>query len=277
MATAQHPIALYTKGARAEQSSAEVWQAASVAVREALAIARTDPRDIVGVGFDATCALVVMGPTGGLPAGDSGDPERDIIVWMDHRAVEQAERINRTSHAVLAYVGNRISSEMQTPKLSWLKENRPQVFAGANHFFDLSDFLTWKATGSQARSICTTTCKWTYLGHEKKRDPDYFRTIGLSELVEEKFARIGSEVVEVGTRLGTGLTAATAQAPGLAVGTPVAASLIDAHAGGVGTLGASGRDAADSAISRMAYVFGTSACTMTSTREPVFVPGAWGP
>jgi D-ribulokinase len=29
--------------------------------------------------------------------------------------------------------------------------------------------------------------------------------------------------------------------------------------------------------SRMAYVFGTSACTMASTAEPVFVAGVWGP
>ena len=28
---------------------------------------------------------------------------------------------------------------------------------------------------------------------------------------------------------------------------------------------------------RLAYVFGTSSCTMTTTREPVFVPGVWGP
>ncbi|WOD15064.1 FGGY-family carbohydrate kinase [Paraburkholderia kirstenboschensis] len=27
----------------------------------------------------------------------------------------------------------------------------------------------------------------------------------------------------------------------------------------------------------LAYVFGTSSCTMTTTREPVFVPGVWGP
>jgi D-ribulokinase len=30
-------------------------------------------------------------------------------------------------------------------------------------------------------------------------------------------------------------------------------------------------------LTRMAYVFGTSACTMSSTREPAFVPGVWGP
>ena len=55
-------------------------------------------------------------------------------------------------------------------------------------------------------------------------------------------------------------------------GTPVAAGVIDAHAGGLGTVGVSGSPQAC-----LAYVFGTSSCTMTTTLEPVFVPGVWGP
>ncbi len=31
------------------------------------------------------------------------------------------------------------------------------------------------------------------------------------------------------------------------------------------------------ARSNLAYVFGTSSCTLTSTEEPKFVPGVWGP
>ena len=34
-----------------------------------------------------------------LPVGRSGDRERNIIVWMDHRAVDQARRINAGSIA----------------------------------------------------------------------------------------------------------------------------------------------------------------------------------
>jgi D-ribulokinase len=105
-----------------------------------------------------------------LAVGPSGDPERNIIVWMDHRATEQARRINSTGEAVLNYVGGAISPEMETPKLLWLAENVPETFAAAWQFMDLADFLTWKATASLARSVCTVTCKWTYLAHESRWD-----------------------------------------------------------------------------------------------------------
>ena len=36
-----------------------------------------------------------------------GAPGQDVIVWMDHRAGAQAERINATGHPVLRYVGGR--------------------------------------------------------------------------------------------------------------------------------------------------------------------------
>ncbi len=135
-----------------EQSSENIWQAVSYAVRTAISRAGVSPDDIVGIGFDATCSLVVLGEGGcSLPVGPSESPARDIIVWMDHRAVEQAERINAQGHDVLRYVGGRISPEMQTPKLLWLKENRPEIFAKTWQFFDLADFLTWRATGSLAR------------------------------------------------------------------------------------------------------------------------------
>lgn len=273
LASAKRDITLHRgPGAMVEQSSAEIWAAVCASVREALAASGVDPASVGGVGFDATCSLVVLGPGGqSLPVGPSEDPARDIIVWMDHRAVDQAARINAGGHPVLTYVGGVISPEMETPKLLWLAENRPEVFAQAWQFFDLADFLTWRATGSLARSSCTVTCKWTYLAHEGRWDPDYFRAIGLGALADEGFARIGTEVVAPGARVG-GLTDQAAAELGLVAGTAVAAGLIDAHAGGVGTVGALGEPEAS-----MAYVFGTSSCTMTTTREPVFVPGVWGP
>lgn len=274
--TAKRPIALHRKGGViAEQSSEEIWRAVAASVREAMAVAGAEPADVAGIGFDATCSLVVLGAGGvPLPVGDPDHAERNIMVWMDHRAVAQAERINATGHRVLDYVGGRISPEMETPKLLWLKENRPEVYAGAWQFMDLTDFLTWRASADLSRSVCTVTCKWTYMAHEGAWDAAYFHQIGLSEIADEGFKRIGTTIVPAGTALGEGLSEAAARDLGLPVGTPVGAGLIDAHAGGVGSVGAKDGGGAEA---NMAYVFGTSSCTMTTTAEPVFVPGVWGP
>jgi D-ribulokinase len=273
LSAAKRDITLYREGGSiVEQSSSEIWDAICAIIREVVQAAGVSPEQVIGLGFDATCSLVVMGE-GGRPLGlGGGDPFRDIIVWMDHRAVTQAERINAIGHDVLRYVGGRISPEMQTPKLLWLKENCPQIFGKAWQFFDLADFLTWKATGDLSRSTCTVTCKWTYLAHEARWDESYFHSIGLGELADEGFVRIGTQMVEPGTRLGAGLNAEAASAMGLVTGTAVAAGMIDAHAGGIGTVGIG-----DNPMDNLAYVFGTSSCTMTSTNEPVFVPGVWGP
>lgn len=264
---------VHRSGHRVEQSSQEIWQAVCGCIREALETSGASPQDVAGIGFDATCSLVVLDKNGlPLPVSEEGDAEENVIVWMDHRATEQAERINATRHPVLNYVGGKISPEMETPKILWLKEHRRDIYDRAGQFFDLADFLTWRATGDTARSICTVTCKWTWLAHENRWDPDYFRTIGLEELADEDFTRIGQHIVAPGTPSGTGLTERAAREMGLPVGTPVAMGLIDAHAGGIGTVGVE-----DGALSNLAYVFGTSSCTMTTTAEPAYVPGVWGP
>src|SRR5262249_7547531 len=151
------------------------------------------PAAIGGIGFDATCSLVLL-DAHDLPvsASATGRDEWNVIVWMDHRALEQAARINALGHAVLRYVGGVISPEMQTPKLLWLKEELPASFARAARFLDLPDFLTYRATGVDIRSLCTTTCKWTYLAHAADGssraqgwDDSYFQAIGLGALADE--------------------------------------------------------------------------------------------
>lgn len=269
-----------------EHSSDDVWRACGEAVKRALAQAKVRAEQVGGVGFDATCSLVALGegdrPTTVSPTGRD---EQNVIVWMDHRAIDQAARINAlaASHDavkdVLEYVGGTISPEMQTPKLLWLKERLPQVFARAKKLFDLPDFLVYRATGVDVRSLCTTVCKWTYLGHESRWSEPYFRTIGLGELVDEKFERIGTKVRPMGERAG-GLTSRSAAELGLAEGTAVGVAIIDAHAGGLGLLGAPLDGAAPDETSleeRLALIGGTSTCHMIASREPRFVPGVWGP
>jgi FGGY-family pentulose kinase len=260
-----------------EQSSDEIWAACGLATKKALSEAGLAPAQVQGIGFDATCSLVVLDAQD-LPVSVSpgGEPARNVIVWMDHRALEQAERINRGDHAVLRYVGGVISPEMETPKLLWLKENAPSAFARAAHFFDLPDFLTYRATGSATRSLCSTVCKWTYLGKEQRWDESYFRAIGLGQLADEKFARIGTQVRPMGERVG-GLSERAARELGLLAGTAVGVSIIDAHAGGLGLLGAALPGEALHFDRRLALIGGTSSCHMAVSPEPRFIDGVWGP
>src|SRR5262249_4217598 len=147
-------------------------------------------------------------------------------------------RIDETKHDVLRYVGGRVSPEMQTPKLLWLKERLADTWKRAARFLDLPDFLVYRATRVDVRSLCPTTCKWTYLPQSGGWQRDFFEAAGLAELASEGFARIGTRVRPMGERAG-GLTEPSARELGLAPGTPVGVAIIDAHAGGVGTIGAS--------------------------------------
>jgi len=280
LASAKYPIQLWQEaGDIVEQSSAGIWSACVTSVRAAMAEAAIPPEAVKGIGFDATCSLVVLDGRGQpLTVSASGDHQRNVIVWMDHRAIPEARDINATQDDVLRYVGGSISPEMEMPKLLWLKRHLKSSFDAAGHFFDLADYLTYRATGSLARSMCTVTCKWNYLAHEQRWSASYFDRIGLEEFAAENYARIGTEIVAPGTPLGQGLSPAAAQELGLAAGTAVGAALIDAHAGGIGAIGGRAADGGDVDVrDRLAYIMGTSACIMATTREPSFVPGVWGP
>src|SRR5882757_2847299 len=280
LATARHSITVWHEaGSVVEQSSPEIWAACASSIRTAMAEAAIPAAAVKGIGFDATCSLVVLDAEGRpLTVSGSGDERRNVIVWMDHRAIAEARRVNETQDDVLRYVGGSISPEMEIPKLLWLKRHLPSTYDRAGHFFDLADYLSFRATGSTLRSICTLACKWNFLAHEQRWSGSYFERIGLGDIASDGYAKIGKQIVAPGTLLGTGLTESAARDFGLLGGTPVGASLIDAHAGGVGTIGGRARSGQPVDVrSRLAYIMGTSACIMATTSEPCFVPGVWGP
>ena len=254
----------------AEQSTEDIWTAIGTAVRGAMSQAGAAAADVVGIGFDATCSMAVLGANDQpLAVSASGEPGRNVIVWMDQRAVAETAEINRGGYDVLKYVGGRLSPEMQTPKLLWLKRHLPQTYNAATGFFDLADYLTYRCTGDDTRSLCTTVCKWTYLGQEGRWDENYFKAIGLDDLLAR--GAIGTRVRPMGEKIGP-LTAAAAADLGLSTNCQVAVGMIDAHAGGVGVLGAT-----DSLRTSLALIGGTSSCHMAVSDGPRFVPGVWGP
>ncbi len=279
IASARRPIAVWREGGDiVEQSSNDIWSAVVSAVREAFEASGLKPEAVRGMGFDATCSLVALDRNARpLSVSPTDAPERDVIVWMDHRAVDDSERINDGKHEALRYVGGKISPEMHAPKLAWLARRKPETIAKAGHFFDLTDFLSFRATGSLTRSACPATCKFGYLAHEKRWPDEFFDQIGLGFLKDDHHARIGAAIAAPGAPLGHGLTAESAAAMGLRPGTPIGAGLVDAHAGAAGTLGARSVGGMADPRRRLALILGTSSSCMALADEPRFVEGIWGP
>ncbi|XP_022120416.2 FGGY carbohydrate kinase domain-containing protein [Pieris rapae] len=261
-----------------EQSSDDVWQCCEYVIKDILTSIK--PQQIKGLGFDATCSLVALDGNGNsISISETGNNDQNIIMWMDHRAHEEANLINKTGHEILKYVGGKVSLEMEIPKLLWMKKHLPQVWSKCGYFFDLPDFLTWKATGSQTRSLCSLVCKWNYeclSSGEHGWNANFLNEVGLGDLVENDFVKIGKKVLMPGEFCG-GLLPNVATALGLLVNTPVATSIIDAHAGGLGMIGTVGENIDSKMSSRLSLICGTSTCHMAVNKNPIMVNGIWGP
>lgn len=256
-----HPYALYV-----EQSSSDIWLQTCAAMQEALGVADIDPQRIAAIGIDATCSLVAVG-RGAEPVSiaEDGDRTHDIIMWMDHRAGEQAAEINATKDEALAYVGGEVSIEMELPKVLWLKQRFPERYAAVWRFFDLADYLVWRASGADVASVCTLTCKWNYLAHEHRFSEPLLAAVNLNDLL----GKVPPQVLPLGSVAGR-LGQQAAAELGLPAGIAVATGIIDAHAGGLALVSTAPQGS-------LALIGGTSNCHMVVSPDPVKVPGVWGP
>ncbi|KAF8727821.1 hypothetical protein AX14_006973 [Amanita brunnescens Koide BX004] len=277
-----------------EQSTTNIWEAISTTVKACLSVAQVSPSSVKGIGFDATCSLAVTDAsangepvivTRGDQLGQHG--ERNVVLWADHRAEKEAELINNTGSEVLGYVGGTISLEMQCPKILWLKNRMDPILFSRCQFFDLPDFLTYRATSNAMRSFCSLTCKFSYTPDKPQR-ADFFEKIGLGDFVEKDYEPMGAasgNVLTAGMPVGRGLSKKAAQELGLVEGTPVGSALIDAYAGWLGTVAArysndgkiSDTPAIDESQHRLAVIAGTSTCHIVQSPKSVFVTGIWGP
>ena len=118
---------------------------------------------------------------------------------------------------------------MEVPKILWLKHHMAPDRFDRCQFFDLPDFLTYRATGARTRSLCSLTCKCTYVPGNGW-DRAFMSQIGLDAFVQNEFAALGTDVLTAGKPVGDGLTARAAAELGLEPRTPVGSGVIDACA-----------------------------------------------
>ncbi|CAD6968842.1 unnamed protein product [Tilletia controversa] len=278
-----------------EQSTTNIWDSISSAVKDVLRDAKVKPDHVKGLGFDATCSLAVTDSKGEpltvTPGSNFDHGTRNIILWADHRAAEEARLINSTGSMVLNYVGKTMSLEMEIPKVLWLKKNMPEAAFSDAQFWDLPDYLTYRATDNLARSNCSLVCKCSYVppgvdGSTLGWQPEFFEKIGLKEFIDNDFKQLGGIpgkngiVLTAGQPIGEGLTARAAKEL-------VGSGLIDAYAGWVGTVAAPAENAPEgsthastdllAARHRLAAIAGTSTCHCVQSPDGILVDGVWGP
>jgi hypothetical protein len=88
---------------------------------------------------------------------------------------------------------------LSTLQMLWLKNNMPPALFSSLMFFDLPDWLTYRATNDLARSNCSLACKCSYVPpgakDSKGWNDEFFEQIGLEEFVCPAFPLFVHEVV----------------------------------------------------------------------------------
>jgi FGGY-family pentulose kinase len=199
-----------------------------------------------------------------LPVDKDGNALDEAILWMDNRAKDEAEFINKTNHQVLKHCGGEVSVEWFVPKALWLKRNRPEIYTSAYRIVELLDFINFHLTGEWHASICQATCKANYLKDYGKWVNQYYEMIGLEDY-ESKF---NMDIVKLGESVGF-LREKWVRKYSLPENLSVYQGGIDAYAAMLG-LGIH-------KAGEMCLVMGTSFVHLVFADKMMFTDGLWGP
>jgi len=135
----------------AEQNPTDWWTATITAIRICLeqgARHYVSPTDVRGIGLSGQMHGVVL---------LDGEQKvlRPCIIWADQRSDAQAtwmtERIGASK--LIEYVSNPALTGFSAPKLLWIRDNEPEVFARATTLLLPKDYIRYRLTGILAMEI----------------------------------------------------------------------------------------------------------------------------
>lgn len=243
----------------AEQNPEDWWKALGQSVSSAVAKAGLAGAEIDAIGIDTTsCSVVAL--------DDHGRPLRPAIIWMDVRAVREAEFILATGDPALVVNGGGsgpISAEWMLPKALWLKRHQPDLFDRAATICEYQDYLNLRLTGRRVASLDNVSIRWHYSTARGGRPGTLLKATGLDAL-NQKWP---NEVLAPGQIVGT-LTKEAARHTGLPESVKVVQGGADAFIGMIGL------DVARPG--QMALITGSSHLCLGVTDRRVHAPGIWG-
>jgi xylulokinase len=146
VAVASSPHTLQTpRPLWSEQDPGEWWGAVSASIRAVL--------EQAGIGGDQVAAVGLTGQMHGLVLLDAaGQVLRPAILWNDQRTQGQCDEIHARigRERFIQITGNVALTGFTAPKILWVKQNEPDVYAKAAHVLLPKDYIRYKLTGEYA-------------------------------------------------------------------------------------------------------------------------------
>ncbi|MEO7841585.1 MAG: xylulokinase [Anaerolineales bacterium] len=252
IAVASSPHTLQTpRPLWSEQDPREWWEAVLASIRSVL--------EKAGFGAERIGAVGLTGQMHGLVLLDeTGNVLRPAILWNDQRTQSQCEEIHQRigKEKFIQITGNVALTGFTAPKILWVKENEPDVYAKAKHVLLPKDYIRYKLTGVYAMDKADGA--GTVLFDLKSRD---WSAEVLSAL---DIPRAWMPQTFEGTEFTGRVTDEAASITGLKAGTPVAAG------GGDQAAGAVGMGAVEAGV--VALTVGTSGVVFATTPSALIEP-----
>ena len=234
-----------------EQDPHEWWSGVSQSIRRALAEAGVDGGAVEAVGL--------TGQMHGLTLLDAqGEVLRPAILWNDQRTGPQCDEIRaRMGKARLIQVtGNDAITGFTAPKILWVREHEPEVYARVAQILLPKDYIRYRLTGTYATDKAGAAGTLLFDLQARDWSPEVLEALEIPRAwLPPTFE--GPEVT------GT-ISAEAAELTGLKAGTPVMAGGGDQAAGAVGV------GAVEPGI--VSLVLGTSGVVFATTGEPFIEP-----
>ena len=197
------------------EEDASVWWKDTVDTVRTLMERNPDKRDsIAAIGVSGMVPAIVM-----LDENDM--PVRNTIQQNDARAISQIEKVTAAldQDELFDRVGGYTNQQHVIPRLLWVKENEPEVYAKGRVVFGSYDFVAYKLTGVQSVEVNWAVESGMYDIREGEWINSYMETFGIDpELFPE--VHLSEEIIG-------SVTDEAAQETGLAAGIPVIAGAAD--------------------------------------------------
>jgi len=147
-ATGDHQPMRMPKPGWAEQDPADWWEAAIQAVRAALEAASLKGEDIAAVGLSGQMHGVVL-------LDQAHAVLRPALIWCDQRSQAQCDWITSQvgSERLIQLVSNPALTGFSAPKLLWVRDHEPEIFARAAKFLLPKDYVRFRLTGEFATDV----------------------------------------------------------------------------------------------------------------------------